>query len=195
MRIWFGLILKITVWTKSHLLPELCYLQNYNSLRGLAPVVPSCSGCSQGVWPVYLMNTFLKYLDDEKPTFWATSSTGMFWERSRCAISIRNLTRYSFIANPVCFLNKANSCERPYPICLTRSSVSIFLPQLFWRKRIASSIICDFGGAGGLPISPATRYRIVQHNARKSPSSAVEGLVLRTMPTSSFTDPRRVAEI
>ena len=46
MRIWFGLILKIMVLTKSYILPELCYLtnqsvnaRNYNSFRGLSPVV------------------------------------------------------------------------------------------------------------------------------------------------------------
>ena len=47
MRIWFGLILKIMMRTKSYILPELCYLtnqsvnaRNYNSFRGLSPVVP-----------------------------------------------------------------------------------------------------------------------------------------------------------
>ena len=46
MRIWFGLILKIMVRMKSYILPELCYLiklsvnvRNYNSFRGLSPVV------------------------------------------------------------------------------------------------------------------------------------------------------------
>ena len=47
MRIRFGLILKIMARTKSYILPELCYLtnqsvnaRNYNSFRGLSPVVP-----------------------------------------------------------------------------------------------------------------------------------------------------------
>ena len=47
MRIWFGLILKIMVRTKSYILPELCYFtksivntRNYNSFRGLSPVIP-----------------------------------------------------------------------------------------------------------------------------------------------------------
>ena len=46
MRIWFGLILKITARTKSEILPELRYLtkesvnaRNYNSFQGLALVV------------------------------------------------------------------------------------------------------------------------------------------------------------
>ena len=50
MRIWFGLILKIMVRTKSYILPELCYLiklsvnaRNCNSFRGLSPVVPRVS--------------------------------------------------------------------------------------------------------------------------------------------------------
>jgi len=54
MRIWFGLILKIMMRTKSYILPDLCYLiklsvnaRNYNSFRGLSPIVPSYP-CSVG---------------------------------------------------------------------------------------------------------------------------------------------------
>ena len=56
MRIWFGLILKIMMRTKSYILPELCYLTksivntlNYNSFRGLSPVVLQGWLCGCGV--------------------------------------------------------------------------------------------------------------------------------------------------
>ena len=47
MRIWFGLILKIMVRTKSYILPELCYLTKpigkCAKLQFFSRYIPSCS--------------------------------------------------------------------------------------------------------------------------------------------------------
>ena len=47
MRIWFGLILKITARTKSYILPELCYLiksiGKCAKLQFFSRSIPSCS--------------------------------------------------------------------------------------------------------------------------------------------------------